>query len=130
MKHSTGHVLMALISVLAVAAIWRDIATCHPTPRTPPVRAQYPLFTTARCNAATVFTWLDEPAPGGGYQPILCGGAPPSDTGNWGANLPAPGATSAAAPAVVRSAPAAIGCPADFCNPSNPNPAVPVTRSG
>jgi hypothetical protein len=69
--------------------------TCEATGRWEPA----PVYSPAACQRAVAqgrWEWLDQPAiapsrgSAGGWIPVLCGSAPPSDTGNWGANLPVP----------------------------------------
>lgn len=94
-----GAVILVVPAVVAVAlavGLAHEHHVVHVAAKPP-----YPAYSLAACSRQQVFTWYDRANGDGTWTPILCGEAPPSDTGNWGANLPLPGQTwppTAAAP--------------------------------
>jgi len=70
------------------------------------------------------FVWLKLP----NGDRVLCGNPPPNNVGTWGQNLPEPGDVPVTSPSGSRPAPKPGTCPADYCQPNNPNPLPPNQR--
>jgi hypothetical protein len=118
-RHWLGLFLLVCVAFYLV----RNHGDANPAPR-----VRQPAYSVAACSADQTWTWYYLPD----GNPVLCGHAPPSDTGNWGAGLPGLGGdagSSSASASVPASRPAPSGCPATFCSP-NPNPPVPAARNG